>query len=358
MLIYPLIIKIHSRQIISLNKFNIVNTFTISAAIYLSSLLTAIIQISPPSNAKNIGNISDAINQGNHFNLLQFIKSSQSVAVAIWRSYVPIPDFHAKNIWGSNIINANNRFLEIATLDLRTVAATFLSLILFLIFAFIFVHNRKVLSVYIIGTLLITLFGSIFKLPQIRHSGHLYILLIACFWIHLYELQQNRPNLHRYHIINLIHSYQNVFLTIILCVQLYAGIKMYTLDLFEPFSNSQNAAQFIKNNGLEKSTIIGSDYKVVSPISAWINRKIYYPETQEFGTFTVWTSKSISSDRDITDRDILRQAEKLSINYSDSLLLILDHKLSQTSTSLDIDFLASYKDSIVTQEKYFIYSIN
>lgn len=366
-LVYIPIIKKYFRRSICLENRNIANRWILSISIYLFGLSTAIIQIIPPSDAKRqksssliLDQISTGVAETSKI-LIESIRILEKVATSIWRSYVPIPNFLTDNVWGSNILADNYRLPEIFTVDLGSLTAAFFSLILFSVFAFIFIHNRRVLLVYISGTFMILLFGLLINLPEVRHNGNLFILLIACFWIYKYEQQQNQHNLNQDRTVNLrhSHSYQNIFFTIILCFQLYAGIKMYTLDLKKTFSNSNNAAQFIKNNRLEKLAIVGSDHIIVSPISAWLDSKIYYPEIENFGTFTVWTPKSIKLDRDITQQDIFNQIEELTSNGLDSLILILDSELSETvTTPLKITFLKSYKDSIVKDENYFIYSIN
>ncbi len=365
MLAFTIIKETYSVKKTILRQQNLAIKLAISATIYLLSLSASTIQIIPPLDSKSEININLLKNESNIDLAQTSSELSESMRLvlgrtftSIWRSYVPIPDFSIDSSWGTNILIDNHQLPEIFSINLGFFIAAFLSIVLFSIFAFIFVNNYKILFLYVVGTFSIMLFGLAVKSPAIRHNGHLFILLISCFWIHIYEPRGKYHNLSQNHVTKLIHKYQNFFLTLILCVQLYAGTRMYAVDSIKLFSNSQNAAQFIKDNQLEKLTIVGSDYKIVSSISAWLNRKIYYPEIRDFGTFTVWTSENVMLNTQITQLDILKQIEQLKVGDSDSLLLILDNRLRETSTSLDIDFLVSYEDSIVKQEKYFIYYVN
>ena len=368
MLVYEAKAEVNRRHILiveggkymTLKLRNIAKNFTISIAIYLFGLLSAIAQIIPPSDAERKGMIYSAIVKSNNSEFFNFLEKSKSVFTGIWRSYVPIPNLSTKS-WGSNIIPDDSEFLNIklqyiADIDIASIIIVSLSLLLFLIFTIIFFRSRKVLILYAFGTSLITLFGLVIKLPAIRHNGHLFILLIACFWIYIYDTKYSHYIFSKHYLLNLIYSYRNMLLTIILSLHLYAGALMYNMDLNRAFSNSKSVAQFIKENNLEELTIIGSSYGLISPISAWLNKKIYYPEIQDFGTFAVWTSNS-KPRNNITQRDILDRVEELTEDTHDSFLLILDHELNSISTSLDIQLLASYKNSLV-KEDYFIYSVD
>ena len=339
---------IHNRKK-SLEKKTAI-ALALSLIAYSVSLLAAIIQIIPPADAKGIGK-STSVSKG----LLELIQSSEAVITGVWRSYVPIPNFSLEDFWGSNILTENSFLPEIANIDLGSFLSAIMSLVLLAIFTIIFARNYKALFTYVVGNALIITFGLKYKVPDIRHNGHLFILLIVCFWILLSEAQTNHAK-NRSRIFKALSSHQNLLLTIILCIQLYAGIKMYAVDLNRVFSNSRNVAHYIKNNQLEQSTIVGSRYRIVFPLSAWLDRPIYYPEIKKFGTFTVWTSNSVAGNTYISQQEMLQRAAKLK-RENESLLLVLDRKLG-IDTSLNLKLLASYEDAIVERENYFIYSID
>ena len=104
----------------------------------------------------------------------------------------------------------------------------------------------------------------------------------------------------------------------------------------------------------------GLKYKVPDIRHNWhlfLDRPIYYPEIRKFGIFTVWTSKSVPGNTHISQQEMLQEAAKLK-RENESLLLVLDKKLSNIDTSLNPKLLASYEDAIVDRENYFIYSID
>lgn len=282
---------------------------TTSIAIYLLSLFGAIWQIAPPANASK-GRIDTAIKsspaeiqidtviKSNSAEisypakeLLDTIREGESAFTGIWRSYVPILNFESDRVWNSNILANGDLLPEIATYNSNLLISALLSLVLFIIFAAIFSNNYRALFVYVFGTIAIVLFGIIFYLPAIRHSGHLFILLIISFWIYLYQRRHDFNNLAEYWLLKRIRKCKHFILSLILCLQVYGGVSMYLLDLEKPFSESYNTAQYIIDNNLENSLIIGNKDGLVFPLSAWLNREIFYPDIDDFGTFTFWTAK-------------------------------------------------------------------
>ena len=372
-LVIMLILAIAQDNHLSISNFfsqpSTVKKIVISISIYFIGLLTAIAQIIPPVETEHIDTIAPNIKlyelyEDNSLTIidktLKSIRESEVAITGIWRSYAPIPSFSAnRQTWGSNILTNNSQLPDIATINIGNLAAACISILLFSIFIIVFFNQYKVLLAYIFGNLSIMFFSWTFKYPNIRHSGHLFILLIACCWIYFYQVRSNKPILSSSNIANLCRKHYTALLTIILCIQLYAGIKMYSIDLIKPFSNSKSVAQFIKNNRLEELTIVGSKDIIVAPISAWLNRKIYYPGIQDFGTYTAVTKNLIERNRDISQENIIREIEKLVDRDNKSLLLILSSdELQKTSTFLNIALLKSFDEDSISEEQYFVYYIN
>ena len=357
MLAWTTLIKFRHEKKTPLKQPNLFRQIGISLAVYLLSLLGAIAQIAPPVNANNnAGDIANSVSKS--YNLIDVFLASERPLTGIWRSYVPIGNLSLDDFWNSNFLADNNSFFNIAGFELGSVISVILSSILCLSFALVFIKNRKILFTYIAGTFSIVMFGILFKSPDVRHSGHLFILLVACLWIYLSEAKSKTENVLHHRSIAPIPRYQNMLLTTILCLQVYAGIQMYAVDSANVFSNSQNVAWYIKRNQLENSTIIGSNHRIVFPIAAWLNKEIYYPETQQFGSFTVWTPKSKKLNRDIGLEEIIQAKNKLERNNYDNLLLVLDWKIPDAELKEKIELLTSYEDAMVTRENYFLYSID
>jgi len=356
MLAWTLFLEARTNQKLQFKQLFSVRQIGISLTIYLFGLFGAVIQIIPPANAQNTGHIANSISYSE--DIFDVLSASKKALTGIWRSYAPLGSFTSKHTWNSNFLTDSNFFPEVAGLDSNSVIALILSVVLCLSFTLVFTKNLKVSFAYVTGILLLTMFGIIFKTPSLRHNGHLFIWLIVCLWIYAYELKASSNYISEHRSGAFLPRYQSILLTTILCFQLYGGLQMYAMDLSRVFSNSKNVAQYIKQNQLEKRVIIGSDFRIVFPIAAWLDKEIYYPEIQDFGTFTVWTPKSTKLNSDIGLKEIMQAKAKLKNSDYDSILLVLDWKIPETTKMKNLQLLASYKAAIVTKENYFIYSID
>ena len=347
--------------------------FYMAAVIYLFGLLTATAQIIRAKSALSIEKLESTANfpvhpvadftiQQDNYNFVTAVKNYlasasdfEEVLTGIWRSYVPIPISPSKYLWGSNFL-VNTQKLSLGTINFAILTAVVLSLLLFSFFIAVFIKQKKVLFTYVCGTVAIYIFGFVAKIPLIRHNGHLFILLIVCYWLFYDGLRQksDRSKIVKSKIIRFARKKQTMALTIILFIQLYAGMELYIRDLVQPFSNIVNVAQFIKNNQLEDSLIVGT--MNVFPLSAWLNREIYYPEMADFGTYTVTTPKSIFRNSDLTELEIIQQAQTLNKGNS-KLLLVTDKQLQIDLEDFNIRLLAAFQKHSLVYGEYFIYLI-
>ena len=73
----------------------------------------------------------------------------------------------------------------------------------------------------------------------------------------------------------------------VLLVSAFAGVLTLSSEL-RPFSQSRNAASWLKQSNLSGAFLIGSRDAQVSSIAGYLGRPIYYLECECFGTFIMW----------------------------------------------------------------------
>jgi len=274
--------------------------------------------------------------------------SSLSRAVAtpsvLWNSYFPIP-FPSYQFWNTSIIEFHSKAETALVRD-------FLAIALFIFSVGIFVRKPVSLFLYLSGTFGILLFTDIKWFGFLRHHGFLFILLIACLWISQYF---NTLNLSRQSLLKLsrlTERYKENFITIILSAQLCAGLFAFSMDLIYPFSDSREAANFIKDNHLEKAIVVGSKDYLVSPLSGYLNIKIYYPEISDFGTY--WHTnnhKKTYSHQQILD--LISDKFTSRSNENRSVLMVLSSDLGTNSSNLDIEELGKFNQSFLYSNNFF-----
>jgi hypothetical protein len=228
----------------------------------------------------------------------------------------------------------------------------------------IFLEYPIILCFYLMGTGGIILFTYLKFLGSARHYGHLYLILITAFWLSQYyspshiltqfifKIPENFiPIITRW--LNWTKKYKVTFLMIILYAQLAAGIVSFCRDIFLPYSASRETAQYIQAKGWQDRFIIGSEDFAISPISGYLQKKIYYPESEKQGSFVLFNQQR----KIVNDQEILDQVQKLIDQNPKPLLLILNRKLDAASSGLTVEPLKEFTRSFIGNETYYLYEI-
>jgi hypothetical protein len=135
------------------------------------------------------------------------------------------------------------------------------------------------------------------------------------------------------------------------------GIFAFSRDMIIPFSSSKETSVYIKKqykDNLNDIFIVGSRDYTMSPISGYINRKIYYPEIQKISSFVLFTTQRQKVDHG----EILSQLSQIIKKQSNPILLILNKPLETSSTELKIDPIKEFKKGFNYDEQYYLYSVS
>jgi hypothetical protein len=278
--------------------------------------------------------------------MLQFDLFHLAKAITrIWNSYILI------------LVPADSRFLDVSIFAL-------LSLGILAFVATIFIKKPIALFFYLLASLEILAFTYIKFLGSARHYGHLYLILIISLWLSSYYPQSDlfvnsfKKLPHKIeraiaYWIKFVNQYKTTFIMVILSAQLAAGIFSFSRDLLIPYSASRATAQFIQNQQLEQMLIVGSEDFAITPICGYLNRKIYYPESRQLGSFVLFNNQRQSIDAD----GVLEQVSQLSKKENKDILLILNYELNHSRNDLKISALAKFTNAFIHNEKYYLYLV-
>lgn len=234
------------------------------------------------------------------------------------------------------------------------------------------IKKPLVLCFYWVTTCLILTFNYTKFIGFPRHYGHYYLVLIMALWLSSYYPQSlsfapanlsgiNNTgfSLLRTKIFASLSQWmtfaqqqQRTLITLILVLHFVAGIVAFSRNLFIPFSASRQTTEFIANHQLNRWFIVGSRDVNMTPISAYLQQKIYYPETRRVGSFTVFSQKR----QDVGEEEVLMQLQQLNQVYN-PLILILNYELVVNAPVLKISKLAHFKHSFLTDERYQVYCV-
>jgi hypothetical protein len=346
-----------SVRAISVPKWNL----AVSAVIFSIGIIIAIGQILPPLDYLTSyfhdrsfqGSETSINNTQVHslFNAAELIDTLKNevfeitrTIVTIWKSYVPISELSIDNydFWNENFLMGDNVGLKMLAVVLSLLLLGFCSLL--------FIEKPVVLFIYLSGTLGILLFIHKVFYGALRHHGHLFLLLLVCLWLSQYYPKQFK----KLKLIQLTHGLrkqEHTFLVAILSIHVIAGLFSWGMDVIHPFSASKEVAAYIQSQPLQPSLIIGSEDKKMTPIAAWLNRDIYYLESDRLGNYIHLEQRS-----PINPEDILSAAyQVVDANQTDALLILSRQLPTAQPSDNRLTFLSSFDRSLVSLETYFLY---
>ena len=378
--------------------------FIASLLIVIVSIVGAIIQLRPPSSGVQ-GNLiapdttvwQTIFAQVSNLNRLMELNSN------IWKAYFPIYQFSS---WLEDItlISLAVVFCSIVLkILIRRPVTRFLSLAISALLIFIlaldkpnflileavntpallgslvsgailfflgswFIQQPVIFCLYISGTLGIFLFTYfIYFSDNLRHTGHFFLLFLVCLW-----LQKSRE-LYGGLVLPiplkaLGEGFKNKVITLIFLINLITGIIAYTNDLIRPFSMSKATSNYLKNTELDKLPIMGVPDERISALSGYLNQKIYYPQSDRWGSFIIWDSQrkhitardivESSGDIPLVKRNILKQVNKIVQTHPTDIILVSTAPINFKIPSLKITPIKQFVANTIGREKsYRLYLI-
>lgn len=277
------------------------------------------------------------------FNITRFILTFG----LLLKSYAPIPNFFSYTYWNTSIFTSIDNLYTKAFALLLAFGLLFLAIILL---------SRKPvpLFLYLFGTLSIIFFCYEKQIGQVRHYGHLFILLVACFWLTRYYPEVRFNFLVRVFepLVVRLSQHRNQFISILLAIHVVVGAFAFGMDLLYPFSGSQETADFIKKQNLDNVLIVGSSDAPASSVAALLNQEFYYPESDRFGTFILWQNR-----KKVRAQVMLKKVSQLLTLEQNKALLVLSYELDQENPDLKISKLFNSRKSITSQETYSLYLV-
>jgi hypothetical protein len=188
----------------------------------------------------------------------------KQVSGAIWNGFVPFPILFVE-FWNNNIISSDNTR---AVLGLLVYGASIT----------FFLQKPKYLLFYLFLTGSALLFFYTKHVGSTRHHGHLYLYFLAALWLSAFSDRLPFPLKARPAI------FKGLLLYLILLAQAGAGVFAAAVDWVYPFAPNKQAADFIRSLP-QNYPIVAQHHLHCSPIAAYLNTRIYYPNYQKFGSF-------------------------------------------------------------------------
>ncbi|MES2778999.1 MAG: hypothetical protein V4651_03780 [Bacteroidota bacterium] len=227
-----------------------------------------------------------------------------------------------------------------------------ISLVTFSLFAVLFSKRKNVLFFYTFSTLTMLLFLTISNMFSARFIGHFYLILIAAYWLMMKEEKIENK------------KWLNILLTLVLVCQVIAGCGLLYADHRAQFSNAKRAAQYIQEKQLNQYPVTGAIDYTLSPLSYWLEKPLYYAETQSYGKYIVWNSKR---GRVLSPEILLHETDSLVSAYEKAVVVVstevaIRNELFKDFIKDTIEteqsqwvLLHTFEGALVLDENYYIY---
>jgi hypothetical protein len=148
--------------------------------------------------------------------------------------------------------------------------------------------------------------------------------------------------------------YQAQFLSVVLVVQVVAGVYAYSMDVIHPFSQAKAVAQFIRSQPKETQLVAGAIDVFTQSVSGYLDQPIFYPERDRLGTYVSSDGTALRLAPQQLIETVARQPS------GENSLIVLNKPLSNPLPTLPnwtLTEVAQFKDGIVRVENYSLYSL-
>ena len=295
--------------------------------IVLAGIAWSVYTIIPPSAGYFAGS--------SHFSFSQLTLRETVHSIAItWRAWVPIPQ-PVTGFWDSHIITSEP-------------VMAILSLVMLVLSGMIFSRDRSVLLLFIAGSAGITAFILMYYYGYIRHHGHMFIMLFACYW-----LLEQRNTISKVQVAGpckwLFGHRQGLF-TVLLAVQMITGIYAVTVHYFVPFSAGRDCAAFIRREGYDRYLLAGDQDVALETLTCYLGRDAFFFSRNAFSPYLVYDRQRVIPEPEA----MLRMADSLVQSRGDTVLLALN-RLLPGPAGLNVKQVGTFGKSIVGDEKYYLY---
>ncbi len=192
---------------------------------------------------------------------------------------------------------------------------------------------------------------------SIRHLGHYYFIMIIALWLANYYQENKLKWKYNFNFLPIKASWHHYLFMIILYIQLGGGIYKYINDLIVPFSASKAAANYIIKSNLNQEFIVASRDVNMASVSGYLNRKLYYPELEELGSFFLFSQRGFDN---VTHDEVLKQIKDILSKKTqlDRILMILNKEVKSTRNDLQIIPIEKFKKSYLSGERYYLYWVS
>lgn len=261
----------------------------------------------------------------------------------IAKSYLAIPDPQI-HFWNLSLLD----HFSFAPVTTHLLAAL---LLLFALAAFL--DRPLILGFFAMATGALGVFFYFAYQGYLRHHGHFFLVFLAGLWL----AARTEPPSFRMGPLRTVavgaRRIAPVVLAVILAVQAAGSVIASVYEIRFPFSQGRRAADYIRAQNLQDWVLIGDFYYCMSSVSAYLDRPIYFPVLEQWGSYARWIEPV---HRRMSMTYVMQAAERLSGESGKDYLVILSYPLDADSLATrGLRPVAGFGTAIIRDEGFFLY---
>jgi hypothetical protein len=208
--------------------------------------------------------------------------------------------------------------------------------------------SRKAILFYVPPVIFLSAFFTITGAAGTRYFGLYFIFFIAALWLAYYDgvtiFPKGNPGFIR-------KWGPRAFIYIILIDQLFTGVYMYRKDFRAPFSQANNTVSYLKANHLDTDFLAVDGY--CPTLSAYLGKKTFYLNTDQYGSFCIWKRAYIPNPR----RSLMDEISSSKQIKNFKTFILISNRTNEVNNNGTWQFnkLASFEGAIIEGEDYYIY---
>jgi hypothetical protein len=318
-----------------------INRIIAPAALVLLGVVLCVIEVRPGPGPTFVGSWRDAPQAQRVFGSF----------AAVYRGWFPIPTW-SEHFWNTNVldrwrsVNPPDSAAEDRAQTIWLGVQAVLGVVA-LAGALLLVRRRPLaLGVLLAGSLALIAFEYFFR-GFARHHGHLFMLLIAAFW-----LAQTTPTWADDSSIAAsstpavrLDRFRHFALLSLLSINAIAGIAAATAGMVLPFSATRATASYIRKNFDPGINLFGVLDYCTSPIAQWLGRPIYFPQMHKSATYN--TQDDAQRIQNITEEELMPQLVGLIDSSGRDAVVIFSSDLVLATRDFDNRIHFNGKDLIL-----------
>ena len=146
----------------------------------------------------------------------------------------------------------------------------------------------------------------------------------------------------------------DLFLVMVLCVHLIAGVFAWYTDWKYPFSPSKETAEFISKLPFENTLVIKNDY-TEAPVGAYLNVKPYCPERGCMCSFFLLTK---AGKRTLDVAQTLKESQSLANQSGKKSILVMENNIDPASQEIEVKKIFSSGEVNINDPPFYVYEID